>query len=238
MAKGKFYLLPAPLGDESVHKVIPAYNISILNEVEYIVAENEKTARKWLKQMLAMNTEIKKTLQDYEYAEVNEHTKPEDLHYVLKPLLEGKITAYMSEAGCPGIADPGSEIVRVCHSRNIEVIPLVGPSSILLALMASGFSGQDFCFHGYLPRERNDRVRRLRELEKNARHRTHIFIETPYRNNAVLQDMLEFLHPETKICIASNITLSSQRINTKPVGEWKKQQLNLDKIPVVFLMSQ
>jgi 16S rRNA (cytidine1402-2'-O)-methyltransferase len=234
----KLYLLPAPLGDESTQRVIPSFNISVLAEIEYIIAENEKTARKWMKQMLALNPEVKKVLQDFEYAEVNQHTRPDDLLHIATPLLKGKVTGFMSEAGCPGIADPGSEIVRICHSKNIEVIPLVGPSSILLALMASGMNGQEFCFHGYLPRERNDRIKRLREIEKNARHKTHILIETPYRNNAVLDDIIEFLHPDTRICIASNITLHNQRINTRTVLEWKKHKPNLDKIPVVFLISQ
>jgi 16S rRNA (cytidine1402-2'-O)-methyltransferase len=147
MAKGKLYMFPVPLGEESATKVIPHYNVSVLSEVEFVIAEDAKTARKWMKQM-----GCEKPLQDFDYEEVNNHTRGEDLNEILKPLFAGKITAFMSEAGCPGIADPGSEIVRICHNRNIEVIPLVGPSSILLALMGSGFSGQNFCFNGYLPR--------------------------------------------------------------------------------------
>jgi 16S rRNA (cytidine1402-2'-O)-methyltransferase len=137
MSKAKFYLVPVPLGEESAEKVIPSYNASVFNEIEYVIAENAKTARKWMKQM-----GVQKPLQEFEYAEVNEHTKGSDLFDILQPLIDGKTTAYMSEAGCPAIADPGSEIVRICHSKKIEVIPLVGPSSILLALMGSGFSGQ------------------------------------------------------------------------------------------------
>ncbi len=232
--KSKLYLFPVPLGDDMIIKTIPDGNIELLNEVEYIVAENAKTARKWLKQL-----RCQKPLQDFEYAELNEHSRVEDLNSVFQPLLNGKITAYLSEAGCPGIADPGSSLVSICHSKGIPVIPLTGPSSILLALMGSGLNGQQFCFHGYLPRDKNDRIKRLRELEKNSSrfHQTQIFIETPYRNNALLDDMLQQLSPETKLCIASNITLVNQKIFTRSVSEWRKKVPSLDKIPVVFLIG-
>lgn len=232
--KSKLYLFPVPLGDDMLIKTIPDGNIDLLNEVEYIVAENAKTARKWLKQL-----RCQKPLQDFEYAELNEHSRVEDLNAVVQPLLNGKITAYLSEAGCPAIADPGSSLVSICHSKGIPVIPLTGPSSILLALMASGLNGQQFCFHGYLPRDKNERIKRLRELEKNSSrfHQTQIFIETPYRNNALLEDLLQQLSLETKLCIASNLTLVNQKIFTRSVSEWRKKVPSLDKIPVVFLLG-
>ena len=232
--KSKLYLFPVPLGDDTPVKTIPEGNVELLNEVEYIVAENAKTARKWLKQL-----RCQKALQDFEYAELNEHTGIEELNAIAQPLLQGKITAYLSEAGCPGIADPGSTLVSICHAKGIPVIPLTGPSSILLALMGSGLNGQQFCFHGYLPRDKSERSKRLRELEKNTSrfHQTQIFIETPYRNNALLDDILQQLSPETKLCIASNVTLTNQKITTRKIAEWRKKIPSLDKIPVVFLMG-
>lgn len=232
--KSKLYLFPVPLGDENPKQGIPVHNMEILNDVEYIIAEDAKTARKWIKQLGCT-----KALQEFEYAELNEHTRDADLAEVARPLLEGKVTAYLSEAGCPGIADPGSNLVSLCHVRGIPVIPLVGPSSILLALMGSGLNGQNFCFQGYLPREKTNRIKKLHELEKNILRakQTQIFIETPYRNNALMEDMLTQLHPDTKLCIASNLTLPSQKITTRSISHWKKHPPSLDKIPAVFLLG-
>lgn len=232
--KSILYLFPVPLGDENSKNVVPAFNIELLNEIEYVIAENAKTARKWMKLM-----GCGKNLQEYEYSELNEHTKESELLEIVKPLVDGKITAYLSEAGCPGIADPGSKLVSFCHTKGIKVVPLIGPSSILLALISSGLNGQSFAFNGYLPREKNDRIKKLREIEKSIsrQNQTQIFIETPYRNNAVLEDMLTQLHPDTKLCIASNLTLPSQKITTRSIAHWKKHPPSLDKIPAVFLLG-
>ena len=231
----KLYLFPVPLGDENPRSSVPTNNVSVLNEVEYIVAENSKTARKWMKLL-----GCEKPLQDFEYAELNEHTRDNELIEIAQPLLDGKITAYLSEAGCPAIADPGAILVEFCHSKNIPVIPLIGPSSILLALMGSGMNGQQFCFHGYLPREKSARIKSLRELESTAakKKQTQIFIETPYRNNHLIEDILQNLHRETRLCIASNLSQPNQKIKTKSVEEWKKQVPNMDKIPAVFLLGK
>ena len=232
--KAKLYLFPVPLGEESAKQSVPPHNLDIVQEVEYIIAENAKTARKWLKLMGCT-----KPLQEFEYAEMNEHSRDKEFSEVVKPLVEGKTTAYLSEAGCPGIADPGAGLVSFCHAKGIQVIPLIGPSSILMALMGSGLNGQNFCFNGYLPREKNNRIKRLHELEKNISRngQTQIFIETPYRNNALLEDMLTQLHPDTKLCIASNLTLPSQKITTRTIAQWKKSPLSLEKIPAVFLLG-
>ena len=178
-------------------------------------------------------------MQQLQLQVLNEHTKSEDVSALLKPLLAGNNVGIISEAGCPGVADPGSELVRLAHEKNIYVVPLVGPSSILLALMASGMNGQRFTFLGYLPREKNLRVKAIRELERNCitKNETQIFIEAPYRNLQVLEDILNTCNPGTMLCLAVDITSPSQVISTKSIGTWKKKIPDIQKRPVVFLIG-
>ena len=168
---------------------------------------------------------------------LNKHTKQEEFNDFLNPCLNGNDIALISDAGCPGIADPGSEIVRLAHQSKIKVVPLVGPSSILLALMASGMSGQNFKFNGYLPIEKNERKSKIKDLEKTSIITTQIFMETPYRNNKFVSVLLEVLKPETKLCIACDITLTTEYIKTKKVKEWKSTKIDINKRPAIFLIQ-
>ncbi len=231
--KPTLYLIPAPLGDEGI-AVMPEYFRETVFSLKHFIVEREKTARHYLKAL-----EYPHSLNDLVLYPLNEHTPEEDLLSFIKPLQQGVSMGLLSEAGCPGIADPGAAIVSLCHSLNIRVAPFVGPSSIILALMASGMNGQNFAFNGYLPvkeQERRKEIQRL-ELLSQRTHQTQIFIETPYRNNQMLKDLIQTCKPETKICIGVNITLASERIQTKTVRQWKGGTLpDLNKKPTVFLM--
>ncbi len=236
MEKGKLYLIPVPLGDSGeLPSVLPASNSLIVNSIQIFVVENEKTARRHLKQMglaTRMDELILHTL--------NEQTPPEQIPDFLKDCMDGKDTGLLSEAGCPAVADPGSELVKRAHEKNIQVIPLVGPSSILLALMASGMNGQNFCFNGYLPKEQKARIAKLRELERQVRksNQTQIFIETPYRNSHVIEDAINTLSADLLFCIACNLTQPDEVIKTLTVSEWKKQKPDVNKRPAIFLVGK
>jgi len=232
MKYGKIYLIPCPLGEDST-EVIPGYVKSIVNSLDEFVVEDEKSARRYLKKM-----EISRPLQEINLQVLNEHTPQEDVSALLKPVLEGKNLGILSEAGCPAIADPGSDLVKAAHEKNIKVIPLVGPSSILLALMASGFNGQSFCFNGYLPKEKSDRIKKLKELESLVykRDQTQLFIETPYRNQHLFEDIIKNCSASTMLCIACDLTLSSEFIRTMTVTDWKKNVPDLNKRPAIFLL--
>lgn len=229
---GKLYLIPCPLG-ENATETIPYYAIEILHRLTYLVAERAKTTRHFIKA-----TNPPKPISDYQIEELNEHTPIAELENLLKPALEGHDLGILSEAGCPGIADPGAKLVELAHRRGVEVVPLVGPSSILLALMASGMNGQSFAFHGYLSaKSPADDLKRLEQLATKHRQ-TQIFIETPYRNKAVIEQALKVLQPSTKFCIAADLTLETQFVQTKTIGEWRKAApVGLEKRPVVFLMG-
>ncbi len=231
--KGILYLIPATLGDTAeTADVLPVKVKSIINQIDTYIVENEKSARHYLKKM-----GIEKPLQELVLYPLNQHTQPQEISAYLKPLSEGKNIGIISEAGCPGIADPGAEVVAIAHERNIQVIPLVGPSSILLSLMASGFNGQSFTFHGYLPKERGERIKKLKELEKAAlKRQTQLFIETPYRNMHLLEDILNTCENNTLLCIACDITLETEFIRTKRIAEWKKQVPAINKKPTIFLI--
>jgi 16S rRNA (cytidine1402-2'-O)-methyltransferase len=230
---GTIYLIPAPLG-ESFYLPVPSYVVDIVHSLEVFIVERGKTARQYLKQL---QTPI--PFQNMTFFELNKHTDLNDLPSFLAPALElGKNVGLMSEAGCPGVADPGADVIRLAHNLNLEVVPLVGPSSILLALMASGLNGQTFAFQGYLPIKNPERSKRIQQLEHIAgrNQQTQIFIETPYRNDAFLNDLLKNLNPETHLCVASDITLPTQFIKTKTVFEWKNDELPiLNKRPTIFL---
>lgn len=234
MEKGKLYLIPVTLGDSPIDQVIPAFNNQIINKIDVYIVENIKTARRFLKK-----AGLIKAIDDLTFYELNKRTHESEYPTFLKEIDNGKNIGILSEAGCPGVADPGAEIVNIAHQKNIKVIPLIGPSSILLALMASGFNGQSFCFNGYLPKEQKDRIRKLKDLERIVKNKnqTQLFIETPYRNNHVFEDMLKNCFESTKLCIAVDITLPTEQISTKTIAEWKKTKIDLHKRPCLFLMG-
>lgn len=234
MEKGTLYLIPVTLGDSSIEKVIPEFNNQLINEIDIYIVENIKTARRFLKK-----AGIIKAIDELTFYELNKRTHESEIPQFIKPLLEGENVGILSEAGCPGVADPGAEAVAVAQQKNIKVVPLVGPSSILLALMASGFNGQSFCFNGYLPKDQKDRVRKLKDLERavKSRNQTQLFIETPFRNNHVFEDVLKNCFESTKLCIAVDITLPTEQITTKTIAEWKKTTINLQKRPCMFLLG-
>ena len=229
--KGKLYLFPVLLGNTKPELVLPEHNLKMIRELKYFIAEDARSARRFLK--ACGYPEISAA----EINLLNEHTKLNSFRTLLEPAFQGNSVGLMSDAGCPGIADPGAEVVREAHQCGIEVVPLVGPSSIVLTIMASGFNGQNFAFNGYLPVDKTMRQKELRELEARAYKykQAQYFIETPYRNEALFQEMLQVLKPATRICLGIELTLSGQKLMTKTVEEWRKQNgLHLHKVPVVF----
>ncbi len=234
MAKtGKLYLIPTPLGEGGMH-VLPKYLLDVLHRIKVLIAERPKTARHFMKA-----SGFPHPLQEVTYFELNKRTAPAEYASFLQPALQGQDTGLVSEAGSPGVADPGAAIVSLAHKKGIEVVPLVGPSSILLALMASGMNGQSFAFHGYLPQKRPELVRELKRLEQMAiKHdQTQLFIETPYRNSGLIETVLQTLQNSTRFCIAADLTLPTEYIRTKNIAEWKKSSPpNLHKRPAIFLI--
>ena len=226
------FLIPTTLGDTAISKSLPDYNKTVILSLKYFIVENIRTARRFLKK-----TDPGIDVNTLTFFTLNKHTK-ETISDFLKPIEEGYSVGIISEAGCPGIADPGAEAVAIAHRKNIRVIPLIGPSSILLALMASGFNGQCFTFHGYLPIESEQRIKTLKLLEQKiySEDQTQLFIETPYRNNKILDDILKTCKSSVKLCIAADITLDSEYIKTLPVSEWKKQKPDLSKRPCMFAL--
>ncbi len=236
MNKGKLYLIPTTLGDTAeTADVIPLKVNELINTIDEYIVENEKSARHYLKKI-----GIKKPLQEIILHLLNQHTQAHELSSYLNSIQQGKDIGVISEAGCPGVADPGADVVKLAHEKNIDVIPLVGPSSILLSLMASGFNGQNFAFNGYLPKERAERIKKIKDLEMLVykRKQTQMFIETPYRNMHILEDILNSCENKTKLCIACDITLPTEFIKTKSVFDWKKQLPDINKRPTIFLIYQ
>jgi 16S rRNA (cytidine1402-2'-O)-methyltransferase len=232
--KGILYLIPTTLGETGeTMDVIPVKVNQIINTIDEYIVENEKSARHYLKKI-----GIKKPLQEIILHPLNQHTEAKNLSTYLNSIAVGKNIGIISEAGCPGVADPGAEVVKQAHYRNIKVVPLVGPSSILLALMASGFNGQSFTFNGYLPKERGERIKKIKDLERLAQQKdqTQLFIETPYRNTHLVDDILSTCDSKTMLCIACDITLPSEFIKTKSISEWKKQIPEINKRPTIFLL--
>jgi 16S rRNA (cytidine1402-2'-O)-methyltransferase len=223
------YLLPTPLSDENVAQQVLPYNLELIRSCRHFVVEELKTARRFLK---AIDRSI--NIDELTMVELNEHTPASGLSEILSMVKQSLCTILMSEAGCPGVADPGAALVRMAHAANIKVVPLIGPSSILLAVMASGLSGQSFAFNGYLPKERMERGKKIKALEKNCAYQSQWFIETPYRNMQLLEELLLSLGGETRLCIAANITAANEYIKTRPVASWKKEKPDLNKIPCVF----
>lgn len=231
--KGKLYLIPTPIFDNTLERVIPKINLEILNSIQYYIVEDVRTARRFL-----VKTKISRSIDELTFFVLNKHTNKNDLPDFLNPITRGNNVGLLSEAGIPCVADPGSIIVDMAHRRNIKVVPLVGPSSIFLALMASGLNGQNFAFNGYLPINKNKKIKTLKILEKRSamENQTQIFIETPYRNNHLFDDIIKICNPKTKLCIASELTSDKEYIQTKSVDEWKKSKIDLNKKPTIFLL--
>ena len=229
------YLIPLTLGESELNTVIPDHHREIIHSISHFVVENIRTARRFLKKV---NPAI--DIDALQFYELNKHTDKNQLHAYLDPIKSGLHVGVMSEAGCPGVADPGADIVRIAHEKGIRVIPLVGPSSILLAMMASGMNGQNFAFNGYLPIKKDEKARQLSLLEKRiyTENQSQLFIEAPYRNLQLLDDLLANCQPHTKLCIACDITLDTEFIKTKSIAEWKKQKPNIQKRPAIFVLGR
>jgi 16S rRNA (cytidine1402-2'-O)-methyltransferase len=232
---GKLYLIPTTLGDSDPMDVLPQTVKRSIDFIDFYIVENEKTARKSIK---GVNPEKKQS--ELTLFVLNKHTEVKEHLDFIKPLLEGKNMGLMSEAGCPGVADPGAVIVKLAHEKGIQVVPLVGPSSILLAMMASGMNGQSFTFNGYLPIEKGEKKTALKNLEKQSqdKNQSQIFIETPYRNNKMLEDILQALNPATHLCIATDITLPTEYIKTMRASDWKKTNVDLHNRPTIFIIHK
>lgn len=234
MSKGKLYMIPTTLGDSDVEKILPRSVKETIHQLDEFIVENSKTARAFLKLM-----EIPTPQSQLKLHILNKHTEPQDLHSFLNACRQGKNIGLISEAGCPGVADPGAEIANIAHNEDIQIIPLVGPSSILLSIMASGMNGQSFAFNGYLPIDKLDVKKKLKDLERISRshNQTQMFIETPYRNNKLIDTLHQSLQSNTKLCIACDISLNTEYIKTKTIGEWKKTaKPDLHKRPCIFLI--
>ncbi len=231
---GTLYLIPCTLGDTSPAQVLPEHVISLSRKLQHFVVEQPKTARQFLSAL-----KHEQPIQTLHFATLNEHTAANELPELLAPLLAGHDVGIISEAGCPGIADPGANLVNLAHRNGIRVVPLVGPSSILLALMASGLNGQCFAFHGYLPIAEADRKKAIASLEAESirRNQTQMFIETPYRNDRMFGALLAQCRPETQLCVATDITLPDEQIQTRSIGDWKSRPTpQLNKRPSLFLL--
>lgn len=233
--KGKLYLIPTRLGDNAPLEVLPISIKRIIENVDYYIVENEKTARRFIKKISSGKSQPSLKINI-----LNKFTEETELPDYLNPCLNGKNIGLLSEAGCPAIADPGAEIVKIAHQKEIQVVPLVGPSSILLALMSSGMNGQNFAFNGYLPIEKSERKSALKQLERLSfeKKQTQIFIETPYRNNKMLEDICASLNVHTRVCVACDITLPTEYIKTQTVKEWKHTTVDLHKRPSIFIIQK
>ena len=232
--QGKLYLIPSLLGEVEPLEVLPMAVRKVIDMTVHFIVENEKSARAFIKKVHPGKSQEKLQIEV-----LNKYTQPEDIPGFLNPCLEGQHVGLISEAGAPGIADPGSDVITMAHEKGIRVVPLVGPSSILLAMMASGMNGQNFAFTGYLPIDKAERNKALRKLEKLSRDtgQSQVFMETPYRNNKLLNTILEQCNENAKLCIASEITLSSEFIQTHSISYWKKNTPDLEKKPTIFILS-
>ena len=234
MTKGNLYLIPTPLGDTGFTSGIPPLNLEVLQHIDTFIVEELRTARRFLRKAGYM-----KDFETVTFHVLNEHTPDHEAMEMLEKAVSGQHIGLLSEAGLPCIADPGNIAVRITHRKGIRVIPLTGPSSIMLALMASGFNGQNFAFHGYLPVKPNERIKTLRDLEHAVAgsDQTQIFIETPYRNLAMLESIVKTCHPNLMLCIAADLTLETEWIRSLPIRDWKNQKPDLHKRPAVFLLG-
>ena len=227
------YLIPVTLGDTAIEKVLPAHNKEIILGIKHFIVEDVRSARRFLKKV-----ERSINIDELTFYPLNKHTSPEDISGYLKPLQTGESMGVISEAGCPAVADPGADVVAIAQRKNLKVVPLVGPSSIILSVMGSGFNGQSFAFHGYLPIEPGERIKRIKTLEQRiyAEDQTQLFIETPYRNGKMIEDIIKNCRPQTKLCIAANLTCDDEFVRTRTVKDWRGKAPDLSKIPCIFLL--
>jgi Predicted methyltransferases len=231
--QASLFLIPVTLGETEHSRVLPEYNREVILGIKHFVVENIRTARRFLKK-----TAPAIVIDNLTFYELNKHTSPEDVAGYLVPLAKGESVGVISEAGCPAVADPGADVVSIAQQKGYPVVPLVGPSSILMAVMASGFNGQSFAFHGYLPIDGNERTAMLKKLEGRiyTENQTQLFIETPYRNNKLAEELLRTCRPSTKLCIASDITCEGEYIRTRSVKAWSGKLPDLNKKPTIFLI--
>ena len=233
--KGNLYLIPTPLAENTLDKMVTADLKNVIKNTNHYLVENIRTSRRFISS-LKLNIVIEKL----DFKVLDKKTSTKDINRLCAPLLKGQDVGILSEAGCPGVADPGNLAVSYAHQYEIKVIPLVGPSSIFMALMGSGLNGQNFAFHGYLPIDKQSRAQAIQALEKGIitnKNQTQIFMETPYRNNHVLADLLRVCRSHTRLCIAKNVTGADEMITTKSIKEWRKIKIDLHKIPVIFLIN-
>ncbi|MDR1882793.1 MAG: SAM-dependent methyltransferase [Prevotella sp.] len=231
--QASLFLIPVTIGDTDQRKVLPGYNREIILGINHFIVENIRTARRFLKK-----TDPSIVIDRLTFYELNKHTPAEQVAGYLAPLERGEHVGVISEAGCPAVADPGADVVAIAQRKGYRVVPLVGPSSVIMALMASGFNGQNFAFQGYLPVGAAERAERIRQLEARiyAEGQTQLFIETPYRNNTLAEEIVRLCRPSTRLCIASDITCDDESIQTKPVREWIGKLPDLNKKPTIFLL--
>lgn len=230
------YLIPVTLGDTPLEKVLPSANTEIVKQIRFFIVEEVRTARRFLRKM-----DREFPIDDCQFFPMGKHADERLFSQYLKPLQQGHAVGVISEAGCPAVADPGADVVCIAQRKGLKVVPLVGPSSMILAVMASGLNGQSFAFHGYLPVDPAERAKRLKQLETRAwnEHQTQLFIETPFRNRKLFEALLATLRPQTRLCIAAGITTETEWICTRTVQEWKKTPLpDLSKIPAIFLFNK
>jgi 16S rRNA (cytidine1402-2'-O)-methyltransferase len=232
---GILYLIPTSLGDDNYSKIFPPLNKEIINTLDHFIVEEIRTARRFLS-----SYKIVKPIQELIFFELNKFTKLEELDAMFDPLKRGIHTGLMSEAGLPGIADPGAVVVQLAHKNNIQVIPLIGPSSIFITLMSSGLSGQNFAFNGYLPIQPLERISRIKQLEARSKQeqQSQIFMETPFRNQKMLEDILKTCNNDTLLCIGADITLPTEFIKTQSIQEWKKTVPQINKRPAIFIIQK
>ncbi len=235
MVKGILYLIPTTLGDNEPLEVLPISVKHIIDSTNTFIVENDKTARHFIKRISP-----EKSQPSLKMFHLNKFTEPSDIPGFLEPCLKGINVGLLSEAGCPGVADPGADVVKIAHQKNIKVVPLVGPSSILMALMSSGMNGQSFAFNGYLPIDKGERKSELKRLERLSfeHNQSQIFIETPYRNNKMLEDLSNILDQNTQVCVACDITLPTEFIKTQSANSWKKNIVDLHKRPTIFIIHK
>jgi len=233
--RGSLYLIPTRLGDNPPLEVLPISIKKIIEDIDYYIVENEKTARRFIKRISQSKSQPSLKIQV-----LNKYTTEDERNRFLDPCLQGISIGLLSEAGCPAIADPGADIVAMAHNTSIKVVPLVGPSSIILALMGSGMNGQSFTFNGYLPIEKSERKSKLKSLEKLSaeQNQAQIFIETPYRNMKMLEDLISVLQPNTRVCVACDLTLPTEFIRTMSANDWKQCKEDLHKRPAIFIIQK
>lgn len=231
----KLYLIPVTLGDTDINRVLPSHNLEVIKTIKHFIVENIRSARRFLKKC-----DPSINIDELTFYELNKHTKLEMISTYLEPIKKGENIGIISESGCPAIADPGADVVSIAQRRGYKIVPLVGPSSILMSLMASGFNGQSFAFQGYLPIDNSEKIRKIKQLESRSysENQTQIFIETPYRNQKLAEDLIANCKPQTKMCIAMNISLDNEYIVTKTMKEWKGKLPEMHKQLCVFLIHK